>query len=205
MKRQRGRNRRPKNNNNNNNNFNPNRSFDSNGPDVKVRGSAKTIFDKYTTLARDAASGGSRVKAENYLQHAEHYLRVMKSLQAKQKALTEQKQAQQEAAQKAREQAALSADKDTDKSGENAGIAPKDGNGEKTQTKRKSYKNGQDMSGATAQGEAEIANQADAKPTRRRSKPTSKSKEGAEQSDDQVATEPSTDAGADVASQNAAE
>lgn len=74
-KRHRGRNRRP--------NHNPNRSLDSNGPDIKVRGSAKTVYDKYITLARDATSSGSRVKAENYLQHAEHYLRVMLAQQEK--------------------------------------------------------------------------------------------------------------------------
>ena len=76
MKRQRGRNRN-KNNNRNNNHNNHNRSMDSQGPDVKVRGNASTIYEKYTTLARDAKMGGSRVKAENLLQHAEHYLRVM--------------------------------------------------------------------------------------------------------------------------------
>jgi len=51
--------------------------MDSQGPDVKVRGNASTIYEKYTTLARDAKMGGNRVKAENLLQHAEHYLRVM--------------------------------------------------------------------------------------------------------------------------------
>jgi len=51
--------------------------MDSQGPDVKVRGNASTIYEKYTTLARDAKMSGNRVKAENLLQHAEHYLRVM--------------------------------------------------------------------------------------------------------------------------------
>jgi len=77
MKRQRGRNR-----NNNNNRNNHNRALDSNGPDVKVRGTASTIYEKYTTLARDAASSGNRVKAESYRQHAEHYLRVMNAQEA---------------------------------------------------------------------------------------------------------------------------
>jgi len=79
MKRQRGRNR---NNNNRNQNNNPNRSMDSNGPDVKVRGNAGTIYEKYTALARDAQSSGNRVKAENLRQHAEHYLRVMNTQEA---------------------------------------------------------------------------------------------------------------------------
>jgi hypothetical protein len=95
MKRQRGRNR--NNNNNNRHNNNPNRSLDSNGPDVKVRGSASTIYEKYTQLARDAQSNGSRVKAENYLQHAEHYLRLVNKLEAEKKAREEEREAQQAA------------------------------------------------------------------------------------------------------------
>lgn len=53
------------------------RTFDSNGPDVKIRGSAAQIYEKYQTLARDANSAGDRIGAENYLQHAEHYYRIL--------------------------------------------------------------------------------------------------------------------------------
>src|ERR1700748_917810 len=61
---------------------NANRAFDSNGPDsVKVRGNAQTVFEKYQQLARDATSAGDRVLAENYLQHAEHYFRLLRALQ----------------------------------------------------------------------------------------------------------------------------
>jgi hypothetical protein len=60
---------------------NPNRALDSNGPDVRIRGTAQQIYDKYQALARDAQSSGDRVKAENYLQHAEHYFRVLRSVQ----------------------------------------------------------------------------------------------------------------------------
>ena len=61
---------------------NANRAFDSNGPDgVKVRGAAQHIFEKYSQLARDAGSAGDRVLAENYLQHAEHYFRVLRAMQ----------------------------------------------------------------------------------------------------------------------------
>jgi len=56
-----------------------NRSYESNGPDVKIRGNANTIVEKYQTLARDAQSSGDRVMAENYLQHAEHYQRILNS------------------------------------------------------------------------------------------------------------------------------
>lgn len=72
-------------NNNNNNRKGPNpltRSYESNGPDVKIRGSAQQIAEKYATLARDAMSAGDRVMAENYLQHAEHYNRIIAAAQA---------------------------------------------------------------------------------------------------------------------------
>ena len=90
MKRQRGRNR---NNNRNNNHNNHNRALDSNGPEVKVRGTASTIYEKYTTLARDAQSSGNRVKAENLRQHAEHYLRVLNIQEAAKKAAQEEREA----------------------------------------------------------------------------------------------------------------
>lgn len=59
---------------------NPNRALDSNGPDVRIRGTANQIYDKYQALARDASSSGDRIKAESYLQHAEHYFRVIRSM-----------------------------------------------------------------------------------------------------------------------------
>ena len=58
-----------------------NRTFDSNGPDVKIRGTAPHIYEKYLQLARDAHSSGDRIQGENYLQHAEHYYRVMMATQ----------------------------------------------------------------------------------------------------------------------------
>lgn len=63
---------------------NPNRALDSNGPDVRIRGTANQIHDKYLALARDASSAGDRIKAESYLQHAEHYFRLIRSMQAAQ-------------------------------------------------------------------------------------------------------------------------
>lgn len=73
------------NNNNSGNRKGPNpltRNYESNGPDVKIRGSAQQIADKYQALARDAQSAGDRVMAENYLQHAEHYNRIIAAAQA---------------------------------------------------------------------------------------------------------------------------
>ena len=69
MKRSRGRGRRQQN--------SVNRSYDSNGPDVRVRGTASQVYDKYQALARDAMSAGDRVMSENYLQLAEHYYRIV--------------------------------------------------------------------------------------------------------------------------------
>ncbi len=58
------------------------RTYDSSGPDVKIRGTAQHIAEKYSALARDAQSSGDRVMAENYLQHAEHYNRIIAAAQA---------------------------------------------------------------------------------------------------------------------------
>jgi hypothetical protein len=74
-------NRRGRGRNHNNNNRKPQnplaRSFESNGPEVKVRGTPAHIAEKYMALARDAQSSGDPVLAENYLQHAEHYNRII--------------------------------------------------------------------------------------------------------------------------------
>jgi len=66
------------------------RVYDSSGPDVKIRGSASHIADKYLNLARDAHSAGDRIAAENYLQHAEHYLRIIAAAQAQMGAIAVQ-------------------------------------------------------------------------------------------------------------------
>ncbi len=54
-----------------------NGSVDSSGPSVKVRGSAKQVYDKYLILARDAKSSGDSILSESYFQHAEHYARIL--------------------------------------------------------------------------------------------------------------------------------
>lgn len=53
------------------------KNFESNGPDVKIRGNANHIAEKYSVLARDAQTSGDTVMAENYFQHAEHYFRIV--------------------------------------------------------------------------------------------------------------------------------
>src|ERR1700755_543745 len=82
-------NKRMRNRNNNNNNNNNNRRgqnpmtrvFESNGPDIKIRGTASHVAEKYVQLARDARSSGDPVAAENYYQHAEHYFRLIAAAQ----------------------------------------------------------------------------------------------------------------------------
>jgi len=64
-------------------NSNPlSRNYESNGPDVKIRGSASHIAEKYASLARDAQSSSDPVQAENYWQHAEHYYRIIQTAEA---------------------------------------------------------------------------------------------------------------------------
>src|SRR6202789_157375 len=80
---------RNRNNNNNSNNNNNNRRgqnpmtrvFESNGPDIKIRGTASHVAEKYVQLARDARSSGDPVASENYYQHAEHYFRLIAAAQ----------------------------------------------------------------------------------------------------------------------------
>src|SRR5215467_7248538 len=76
-------------NRNNNHNHNNNRRgqnpmtrvYESNGPDIKIRGTASHVAEKYVQLARDARSSGDPVAAENYYQHAEHYFRLIAAAQ----------------------------------------------------------------------------------------------------------------------------
>ncbi|HVZ68834.1 MAG TPA: DUF4167 domain-containing protein [Rhizomicrobium sp.] len=82
--------------------FNPNRTFDSTGPEVKIRGSAAHIYEKYLQLARDANTSGDRVMAENYLQHAEHYYRILAQQQQQMQQYQAQREAQFQASQAAR-------------------------------------------------------------------------------------------------------
>jgi hypothetical protein len=58
------------------------RLHESQGPDVRIRGTARHVADKYLQLARDAHTGGNPVQAENYLQHAEHYFRLIAAAEA---------------------------------------------------------------------------------------------------------------------------
>src|SRR5436309_13807110 len=57
------------------------RVYESNGPEIKIRGTANHIAEKYLQLARDAQGSGDPVAAENYYQHAEHYFRIIAAAQ----------------------------------------------------------------------------------------------------------------------------
>jgi hypothetical protein len=82
-KRGRNRNRRHSGGGGNSGGGNPlNRVYESNGPDVKVRGTAQTVADKYLQLGRDAMASGDIVMSESYFQHAEHYQRILAAAQA---------------------------------------------------------------------------------------------------------------------------
>ena len=74
----RGRSRGRRGNNNGGHNHVPNRntSYESNGPDVKLRGNAQQLHEKYMALAHDAATSGERISAEAYTQFADHYFRL---------------------------------------------------------------------------------------------------------------------------------
>lgn len=88
QKRSRGRGRKPQ---------NPlSRSMESNGPDVKIRGTASHIYEKYQALARDAQSSGDRIASESYFQHAEHYHRLIVAAQAQQEQNRQESQNRQE-------------------------------------------------------------------------------------------------------------
>jgi hypothetical protein len=61
-------------------NFNRNTTFDSNGPEGRLRGNAQQLFEKYTALAHDANAAGERISAEAFAQFADHYYRVQQSI-----------------------------------------------------------------------------------------------------------------------------
>ena len=86
--------------------LNRNHVFDSSGPDIRVRGTAQQLFEKYLQLGRDATSSGDRVMAEGYFQHAEHYFRILNAMNqaAQQQAPTLQQGGPQQAGQQAQQQ-----------------------------------------------------------------------------------------------------
>lgn len=91
--------RRPRGRNNNNNNRGRhqntrNQTFDSNGPEGRVRGSATQVLERYLAQARDAQAAGDNVLAENFFQHAEHYYRLLSAANAQMEQQQRERQAQ---------------------------------------------------------------------------------------------------------------
>jgi hypothetical protein len=66
--------------------LNRNHVFDSSGPDLRIRGTAQQLFEKYLQLGRDASGASDRVMAESYFQYAEHYFRVLNAMNQAQQA-----------------------------------------------------------------------------------------------------------------------
>jgi Domain of unknown function (DUF4167) len=76
--------------------LNRNHVFDSNGPEIRIRGTAQQLFEKYLQLGRDATSSGDRVTAEAFFQHAEHYFRILNAMNQAQQQGQPNGQAQQQ-------------------------------------------------------------------------------------------------------------
>ena len=104
-KRARGRHRKPQN--------SANRSFESSGPEVKIRGNAAHVAEKYVALARDALSSGDLISAENYHQHAEHYFRILATQTANQQAKAQASQTENASADGEKTEAGETASTDT--------------------------------------------------------------------------------------------
>ncbi len=73
--------------------------FDSNGPDVRIRGTAHQVTEKYLALAKDAAAAGDIILAESYSQHAEHYQRIINSFEEDMQEVKARQQQKEEASQ----------------------------------------------------------------------------------------------------------
>ncbi|GAN71209.1 hypothetical protein ASY01nite_01570 [Acetobacter syzygii] len=108
--------------------MNRNHVFDSHGPDVRVRGTAQQLFEKYLQLGRDATGSGDRVAAEAYFQHAEHYFRILNAMaQAAQQSQQERAERQASRQQRAASNAAeYEEDEQPAPEGEAAASEPKD-------------------------------------------------------------------------------
>ena len=167
-KRGRGRGRRGNGNNYHNHVPNRNTSYESNGPDVKLRGNAQQLHEKYMALAHDAASAGERISAEAYTQFADHYFRLHQAAVG----VAETKRQQDQAA------AAVSAEAA-------AGDAynGEAGAGEVSSGDIQSDGNDVDATPAAAHDTADTVDTADVKPARRRGRQNGKSAAASDDAD----------------------
>jgi uncharacterized protein with von Willebrand factor type A (vWA) domain len=107
-------------------NFNRNTTFDSNGPEGRLRGNAQQLFEKYTALAHDANAAGERISAEAFTQFADHYYRIHQSIlqtaEQQRKAHDERQQSRRRDQNGASENASENAGENpSENAGENAG------------------------------------------------------------------------------------
>lgn len=127
-----------------------NRVFDSSGPEGKVRGTPQQIIDKYQQLHRDAVLAGDRVNAENFAQHAEHYLRLLAEAQREVEAKREEQERQNRERQAERDreraerlkaqEATASGEGSSDQGGSETGLVETPENAPKPKPKRKPRK-----------------------------------------------------------------
>jgi len=145
------------------------RNFESNGPDVKIRGTASHIAEKYMSLARDALASGDSVTAESYLQHAEHYNRIIMAAHSQAAAAApqvgDQSQGQQAGGGRGKQEADGGAEGESDEatsnaSGENA--APSEGRGRGRGRQRR---NGGQAASAQPAPDAEPSTDAESAPS----------------------------------------
>lgn len=125
---------------------NSNRALESNGPGIKVRGAASTIFEKYTQLAHDATTAGDRVGAEYYYQYAEHYGRLVQAQVQEREKREEEQRAQRDVrqaeydARKAARQAEQQQQQETNKEATTAVAEPVSEEPKKTPAPRRARK-----------------------------------------------------------------
>lgn len=106
--------------------LNRNHVFDSSGPDMRIRGTAQQLFEKYLQLGRDATGSGDRVMAESYFQHAEHYFRILNAINQ----ATQQAPPQQNGQQHRRPQTQETSDGDSDDGDSPPGVGDQPSPGE---------------------------------------------------------------------------
>jgi hypothetical protein len=131
-----------------------NRVFDSSGPEGKVRGTPQQIIDKYNQLARDAQLSNDRVAAENFQQHAEHYLRMLAEAQREQEARQQQQQQQQGGGQRERGEGS---DRDNQQPQEAQQAQPDRGQSDRGQSDRGQPEKGQSDRGQPDRGQPDKA------------------------------------------------
>ncbi len=179
------------------------RSYESNGPDVKVRGTAAHIAEKYGQLARDAQSSGDRVAAENYFQHAEHYNRIVAAAQAQQvqqAAARDQntddgEEDRQDAKSGASEQADITQDRDVVAQAEGTGESGDNDRRRRRRPRRGEQQDGGDETAAPVNAEQDagasnVQDEKDTEPRRRRRKPRAANGQGAEMASDTAEQSP---------------